>query len=59
VCVCVQTNILSAEFKLDRYLLRSGNSKEKKPLRGSQTQEIHYPKTKLFTRHSYSHNPMQ
>jgi hypothetical protein len=32
---------------------------EKKPLWGSQTQEIHYPKTKLVTRHSYSHNPMQ
>jgi hypothetical protein len=32
---------------------------EKKILRRSQTQEIHYPKTKLVTRHSYSHNPMQ
>jgi hypothetical protein len=25
----------------------------------SQTQEIHYPKTKLVTRHSYSHTLMQ
>jgi hypothetical protein len=41
------------------FLLRSGNSmKRKKPLSGSQTQEIHYPKTKLVTRHSYSYNPM-
>jgi hypothetical protein len=38
-------------------LLQSRNfMKRKKPLRGSQTQEIHYPKTKLVTRHSYSHN---
>jgi hypothetical protein len=33
-------------------LLRSENSmKRTKPLRASQTQEIHYPKTKLVTRH--------
>jgi len=25
-----------------------------KPLRGSQTQEIHYPKSKQVTKHSYS-----
>jgi hypothetical protein len=30
-----------------------------KPLRGSQTQEIHYPKTKQVTKHSYSQNPLQ
>jgi hypothetical protein len=32
---------------------------EKKSLRGSQTQELHYPKTKLVTRHLYSHTLMQ
>jgi hypothetical protein len=60
VCVCVQTNILNAEFKCDKIFVTKWKLYEdKKPLQGSQTQEIHYPKIKLVTRHSYSHNPMQ
>jgi hypothetical protein len=37
MCVCVQTNILNAnaEFKLDRYLLRSGNSMKRKNYSGA------------------------
>jgi hypothetical protein len=48
VCVCVQQNILNAK-----------KQKIKKPLRGSQTQEIHYPNTNQVTKHSYSQNPLQ
>jgi hypothetical protein len=59
VCVCVQTNILNAEFIWDKIFVTKWKLyEEKKPLRGSRTQEIHYPKTKLVTRHSYSHNPI-
>jgi hypothetical protein len=43
MCVCVQQNILNAEFKEVEILWRE------KPLRGSQTQEIHYLKTKQVT----------
>jgi hypothetical protein len=49
VCVCAQTNILNAEFKWDKIFVTKWKIyEEKKPLRGSQTQEIHYPKTKLI-----------
>jgi len=60
MCVYVQTNILNVKFKKDKIFVTKWKLyEEKKPLRGSQTQEIHYPKTKLVTRHSYSHKPMQ
>jgi hypothetical protein len=39
-------------------LTKSILCEKKKPLRGSQTQEIHYPKRKLVTRHSYSYTLM-
>jgi len=60
VCVCVQANILNKTFKKDKIFVTKWKLyEEKKPLRSSQTQEIHYQKTKLVTRHSYSYNPMQ
>jgi hypothetical protein len=45
VCVCVQKNILNAEFKWDKIFVTKWKLyKEKKPIWSSQTQEIHYPK---------------
>jgi len=59
VCVCVQQNILNAEFKEDKIFVDEVETLwREKPLRGSQTQEIHYPKTKQVTKHSYSQNPL-
>jgi hypothetical protein len=60
VCVCVQQNILNAEFKEDKTFVDEVETLgREKPLRGSQTQEIHYPKTKQVTKHSYSQNSLQ
>jgi hypothetical protein len=57
VCVCVQQNILNAENKRDKIFVDEVETlKREKPLWGSQTQEIHYPKTKQVTKHSYSQN---
>jgi hypothetical protein len=60
VCVCVQQNILNAEFKEDKIFVDEvKNLWREKLLRGSQTQEIHYPKTKQVTKHSYLQNTLQ
>jgi hypothetical protein len=60
VCVCVQQNILNAEFKEDKIFFDEVVTLwREKPLRGSQTQEIHYPKTKQVTKHLYSQNLLQ
>jgi hypothetical protein len=43
VCVCVQKNILNAEFKWDKIFVTKWKLyEEKKPLQGNQTQEIYY-----------------
>jgi hypothetical protein len=55
VCVRVQQNILNAENKIDKIFVDEVETLwREKPLRGSQTQEFHYPKTKQITKHSYS-----
>jgi hypothetical protein len=60
VCVCVLQNILNTEFKEDKIFVDEVETLwREKPLRGSQTQEIHYLKTKQVTKHSYSQNPLQ
>jgi hypothetical protein len=60
VCVCVQQNILNTEFKENKIFVDEVETLlSEKSLRGSQTQELHYPKTKQVTKHSYSQNPMQ
>jgi len=47
VCVCVQQNILNADFKEDKIFVDEVETLwREKPLRGSQTEELHYPKTK-------------
>jgi hypothetical protein len=47
VYVCVQQNILNAEFKEDKIFVDEVETLwREKPLWGNQTQEIHYPKTK-------------
>jgi hypothetical protein len=60
VCVCVQQNILNVEFKEDKIFVDEVKTLwREKPLRGSQTQELHYPKTKQVTKYSCSQNPLQ
>jgi len=60
VCIRVQQNILNAENKWDKIFVDEVKTLwREKPLRGSQTQEIHYPKTNQFTKHSYSQNLLQ
>jgi len=60
VCICVQQNILNVEFKEDKILVDEVETLwREKPLKGSQTQEIHYPKTKQVAKHSYSQNLLQ
>jgi hypothetical protein len=60
VCVPVQQNILNVEIKRDKIFVDEVETLWKeKPLRGSQTQEIHYPKTKHITKYSYSENLLQ
>jgi hypothetical protein len=50
VCGCVQQNILNAKFKDDKIFVDEVETLwRENPLRGSQTQEIHYPKTKQVT----------
>jgi hypothetical protein len=47
VCVCVQQNILNAEFKEDKIFVDEVETLwREKPLRGSQTQDIHYTENK-------------
>jgi hypothetical protein len=53
VCVCnmLQNNV-NAEFKEHNYFANEVETQlSEKPLWGSQTQEIHYQKTKLVHRH--------
>jgi hypothetical protein len=51
VCVCVQQNILNADFKEDKIFVDEVETLwREKPLRGSQTEELHYPKTKQVQR---------
>jgi hypothetical protein len=60
MCVRVQQNILNAENKRDKIFVDEVETLWiEKPLRGSQTQENHYPKTKQITKHSYSQNLLQ
>lgn len=60
VCVHVQQNILNTENKRDKIFVDKVKILwQEKSLRGSQTQEIHYPKTKQVTKHSYSQNLLQ
>jgi len=60
VRVCVQQNILNAEFKEDKIFVNEVEIMwREKLLQDSQTQEIHYPKTKQVTKHSYLQNPLQ
>jgi hypothetical protein len=59
VCVCVRQNILNAENKRDKIFVDEVETLwREKPFWGNQTQEIHYPKTKQVTKHSYSQNPL-
>jgi hypothetical protein len=59
VCVCVHQNILNAEFKEDKIFVDEVETLwREKPLRGNQTHELHYPKTKQVTKHLYSQNPL-
>jgi hypothetical protein len=47
VCVCVQQNILNAEFKEDKIFLEEVETLwREKPLRVSPTQDIHYTENK-------------
>jgi len=56
----VQQNILNAEFKEDKIFVDEVETLwREKTLRGSQTQELHYPKIKQVTKHWYSQNPLQ
>jgi hypothetical protein len=53
VCVCVQrvTKYQNYGIKRDRYFVNEVEIQlREKPLRGCQTQEIHYQKTKLVQR---------
>jgi hypothetical protein len=60
VCVRVQQNILNAENKRDKIFVDEVETLwREKSLWGSQTQEIHYPKTKQVTKHSYSQKLLQ
>jgi hypothetical protein len=60
VCVCVQQNNFNAKNKRDKIFVDEVETLwREKSLRGSQTQEIHYPKTKQVTKHSYSQNLLQ
>jgi hypothetical protein len=60
VCVCVQQNILNAKFKEDKIFVDEVEILwREKPLRGSQTQDLHNLKTKQVTKHSYSQNLLQ
>jgi hypothetical protein len=57
MCVRVQQNILNMENKRDKIFVNEVKTMEReKLLWDSQTQEIHYPKTKQVTKHSYSQN---
>jgi hypothetical protein len=56
----MQQNILNAENKIDKIFVDEMETLwREKSLQGSQTQEIHYPKTKQVTKHSYSQNLLQ
>jgi hypothetical protein len=47
VCICVQQNILNAEYKKDKIFVNEVETLwREKPLRGSQTQDIHYTENK-------------
>jgi hypothetical protein len=46
VCNSVQQNITMQKLKRQMFYLRSENSIKRKPLRGSQTQDIHYSEDK-------------
>jgi hypothetical protein len=60
VCVRVQQNILNAENKRNKIFINEVETQwREKPHRDSQTQELHYQKIKLVTKHSYSHTLMQ
>jgi hypothetical protein len=60
VRVRVQQNILDMEIKRDKIFIDEMETLwREKLLRGSQTQEIHYPKTKQVTKHTYSQNLLQ
>jgi hypothetical protein len=59
VCVCVKQNILITKFKEDKIFVDEVETLlREKPLQGSQTQEILYPKIKQVTKHLYSQNPL-
>jgi len=50
VCDQVYNKILNAEFKRDKYFVDEVETQLwKKPLRGSQTQDIHYSENKAVT----------
>jgi len=56
----MQQKILNGEFKEDKIFVDEVETLwRERPLRGSQTQELHYPKTKQITKHSYSQNLLQ
>jgi hypothetical protein len=56
----MQQNILNTKFKRDKIFVDGVETLwREKPLRGSQTQEIHFSKTKEVTKHSYLQNPLQ
>jgi len=56
----MQQNILNAKFKEDKIFVDEVETLwREKPFQGSQTQELHYPKTKQVTKHSYSQNSLQ
>jgi len=60
VWVRVQQNILNTENKIDKIFVDEVETLwREKLLWGSQTQEIHYLKTKQVTKYSYSQNLLQ
>jgi hypothetical protein len=60
VCVCVQQNIINAEFKEDKIFVTKWKLCEEKNNSGAAKPRIStILKTKLVTRHSYTHTLMQ
>jgi hypothetical protein len=56
----MQQNILNVENKRDKIFVDEVETLwREKPLHDSQIQEIHHPKTKQVTMHSYSQNLLQ